>query len=62
MDRQNCLPFLSVFGRVEKRRERSQAAMQKHFFGKADKHRREARAAALVWRYCNALKHAECNI
>ena len=25
-------------------------------------HRREARAAALVWRHCNALKHAECNI
>ena len=25
-------------------------------------HNREARAAALVWRYCHALKHAECNI
>ena len=25
-------------------------------------HSWEARAAALVWRYCNALKHAECNV
>ena len=32
------------------------------FFGKADMHSREARAAALVLRYCHALKHAECNI
>ena len=32
------------------------------FFGKAEIHSWVARAAVLVLRYCNALKHAECNI